>query len=265
MMNLLTSYYVVFIVIISGIVDYIDCYSAGVKLKDVDSLVFKAGQFTFSRKGGHSEPQLKCLGGPVKCKHQPKLVKCYNQGIKGSGDSFRNINWRCEADLADGYSFDKIKVNCEPFDYSNDLVVKGSCGLEYVLDFDNDDDDDDDDDKDNGDKKDRIKRQKNIGNWITYLITRIPRKSAELFFRNIFSFVFFSAIVYLFFFGWPTLPRRRRSSSSTPPWNPDESTQSIPNNRSRFNRQDREESIWATIIKVILEFAFEKLLKAFIR
>lgn len=254
--------FVIFIVIILD--NKADCYSGGIKLKDVDNLIFKANQYTNSRRGD-SEPQLKCTGGPNKCKYQPKFVKCHNVGIRGSNEGYKNIQWRCEADLMDGYSFDKIRVNCEPFEHPNDIyVVKGSCSLEYALDYDEKDKDKDDEkDDEREDKKyDRSRKRKDIGNWLIWAVTKIPKKSAELFFRNIFTFVIFSAIVYLFFFGWPTFPNRRRRS--IPPWDPDNESD-ISYNRPRFNRQEREESIWATILKVILEFAFEKLLKAFIR
>ncbi|KAK3698184.1 hypothetical protein QZH41_019287, partial [Actinostola sp. cb2023] len=44
--------------------------------------------------------------------------------------------WECKADMDNKYKFGEIAVNCEGYDYPDDpYILKGSCGLEYSLDY----------------------------------------------------------------------------------------------------------------------------------
>ena len=77
-------------------------------------------------------PQLKCVGGTAGCsRFVPKVVQCYNKGSDGF-----SIQWECKTEMNEDYRFGKINVNCEGYSSTTDTnVLKGSCGLEYSLDF----------------------------------------------------------------------------------------------------------------------------------
>jgi len=48
-----------------------------------------------------------------------------------------DAQWACSADMPAGYSFGRISVSCEGYDYPDDpYVLRGSCGLEYELRYD---------------------------------------------------------------------------------------------------------------------------------
>ena len=54
--------------------------------------------------------------------------------LQGS-DGF-DVQWKCEADLDSSVRFGSTDVTCEGYDYPEDpFVLKGSCGLEYGLEF----------------------------------------------------------------------------------------------------------------------------------
>ncbi|GAB6022114.1 hypothetical protein CHUAL_006257 [Chamberlinius hualienensis] len=102
-----------------------------VKLKDVSVLTLYADRMTSGRRSSPVS-QLKCVGGSAGCHaFRPQVVQCYNRGSDG-----QDIQWECKTDMDNAYRFGKIEVSCEGYDYSDDeYILKGSCGLEYTLDF----------------------------------------------------------------------------------------------------------------------------------
>jgi len=47
-----------------------------------------------------------------------------------------DIQWRCETDMPTDYRFGKTDISCEGFrDRHDPYVLKGSCGLEYTLEY----------------------------------------------------------------------------------------------------------------------------------
>ncbi|RWS27921.1 store-operated calcium entry-associated regulatory factor-like protein [Leptotrombidium deliense] len=101
-----------------------------IKLRDVQTLTFVQNEVTNSRRS-HPVPQLRCIGGTARYDFSPKSVQCYNRGFDGS-----DVQWECKTDLKNKYSFGKIFVNCEGYDYPEDeYILVGSCGLEYELDY----------------------------------------------------------------------------------------------------------------------------------
>ena len=52
---------------------------------------------------------------------------------------FRHIfsfQWECKSDMDNLYRFGEIEVVCEGYDYAEDpYITKGSCGLEYTLEY----------------------------------------------------------------------------------------------------------------------------------
>jgi store-operated calcium entry-associated regulatory factor len=102
-----------------------------VRLTDITALTFEAGQQTSYRRTS-SVPQLKCVGGSAhSMPGHPLVVQCTQAG----NDGF-NVQWRCDADMSSDYRFGRVEVVCEGYDSPDDpFVLRGSCGLEYVLDL----------------------------------------------------------------------------------------------------------------------------------
>uniref|UniRef100_A0A2K6EQG1 Store-operated calcium entry-associated regulatory factor n=1 Tax=Propithecus coquereli TaxID=379532 RepID=A0A2K6EQG1_PROCO len=77
-------------------------------------------------------PQLKCVGGTAGCdSYTPKVIQCQNKGWDGY-----DVQWECKTDLDVAYKFGKTVVSCEGYESSEDqYVLRGSCGLEYNLDY----------------------------------------------------------------------------------------------------------------------------------
>ncbi|CAB3404179.1 unnamed protein product [Caenorhabditis bovis] len=101
-----------------------------VKLRDVSALTLYKGKWTTGRRSSPTL-QLKCIGGSAKGAYEPKVVQCSNQGFDGT-----DVQWRCDADLPHDMEFGAITVSCEGYDYPDDpYILKGSCGLEYELDY----------------------------------------------------------------------------------------------------------------------------------
>ncbi|RUS89265.1 hypothetical protein EGW08_003008 [Elysia chlorotica] len=99
-------------------------------LSDVKALTLRQGQMTNARRSP-PVPQLKCVGGAAQYKFTPKVVQCINMGSDG-----HDIQWECKTDMDNAYRFGNVEVTCEGYDYPNDpYVLKGSCGLEYTLEF----------------------------------------------------------------------------------------------------------------------------------
>lgn len=103
-------------------------YRDRVKLRDVQALTLRLGQYTTGRRS-HPVPQLNCRGGSAGCRHQPSVVQCYNRGTNG-----RDVQWECKAEMKRSQKFGLIQVTCEGYDYPQDeYILVGSCGLEYYL------------------------------------------------------------------------------------------------------------------------------------
>ena len=103
-----------------------------VRLTDINVLTFSEGSYTTGRRANPVQ-QLTCVSGSacVQTHFKPKTVQCRNQGSDGY-----DVQWKCEADLDSSVSFGRTDVTCEGYDYPEDpYVLRGSCGLEYVLDF----------------------------------------------------------------------------------------------------------------------------------
>ncbi|XP_075528809.1 store-operated calcium entry-associated regulatory factor-like [Dermacentor variabilis] len=99
-----------------------------VKLKDVEVLTLRHGQYTTGRRSS-PVPQLKCLGGSAGCQDPPAVVQCYNRGSDGY-----STQWECKADMSQSQKFGTVEVTCEGYDYADDdYILAGSCGLEYRL------------------------------------------------------------------------------------------------------------------------------------
>jgi hypothetical protein len=80
--------------------------------------------------------QLKRSGGSLSPtqRFNPEVVEC--ELVETRGPEFY---WRCEAELSKRVQFSKTEVICEGWDGPSDSVyiVRGSCGLEYQLEFTN--------------------------------------------------------------------------------------------------------------------------------
>ncbi len=76
-------------------------------------------------------PQLKCVGGSASGRFTPQVVQCYNRGWDG-----QDVQWECKTDMEGDFRFGSVEVVCEGFDYPDDpYILKGSCGMEYTLDY----------------------------------------------------------------------------------------------------------------------------------
>jgi len=102
-----------------------------VKLKDIEVLTLRNGQFTKGRRSP-GVLQLSCVGGTAGCgAFTPQVVQCYNKGSDGF-----DVQWECKTDMDNAYRFGRVEVSCEGYDYPDDpYVLKGSCGLEYTIDL----------------------------------------------------------------------------------------------------------------------------------
>nr|XP_055190872.1 store-operated calcium entry-associated regulatory factor isoform X2 [Nyctereutes procyonoides] len=126
-------------------------------LRDIKALTLHHDRYTTSRRLDPI-PQLKCVGGTAGCdSYTPKVIQCQNKGWDGYdvqkwGTSlaqlvehvvldfgivrFRPHAWECKTDLDIAYKFGKTMVSCEGYEFSEDqYVLRGSCGLEYNLDY----------------------------------------------------------------------------------------------------------------------------------
>ncbi|KAF9292006.1 hypothetical protein BKA57DRAFT_411105 [Linnemannia elongata] len=103
-----------------------------VLLKDVQTLTLHQGRMTTGRRTS-PVPQIKCVGGNACGDFEPEVVQCTNAGFDGS-----DVQWKCQADLPDNLRFGQLDVFCEGYTYPDDpYVLKGSCGLEYKLQYTN--------------------------------------------------------------------------------------------------------------------------------
>jgi len=106
-----------------------------VDLRDIHKLSFHAGRLTTYRRL-LPVPELRCVGGSVCTGEYPDLlpdrVTCYNDFAT------RNfIRWDCHAlKMSINVRFGDTKLDCEGYSYKDDpYILRGSCGLQYELDF----------------------------------------------------------------------------------------------------------------------------------
>ncbi|XP_020911780.1 store-operated calcium entry-associated regulatory factor [Exaiptasia diaphana] len=101
-----------------------------IRLTDVQVLTLRHDKMTSGRRSS-PVPQAKCVGGTAGCRVVPKVIQCYNRGSDGF-----DVQWECKADMDNKYRFGEVAVNCEGFDYPDDpYILKGSCGVEYTIDY----------------------------------------------------------------------------------------------------------------------------------
>nr|KAF6370440.1 store-operated calcium entry associated regulatory factor [Myotis myotis] len=100
-------------------------------LRDIQALTLHYDRYTTSRRL-NPIPQLRCVGGTAGCDtYTPKVIQCQNKGWDGY-----DVQWECKTDLDVAYKFGKTVVSCEGYESSEDqYVLRGSCGLEYDLDY----------------------------------------------------------------------------------------------------------------------------------
>ena len=124
-------------------------------MDDIESLVFFRNKMTTSRRT-HKIHQLSCVGGTAGCKlftpdvstrstfdssylwtwltsGSNQLVEC--KRTTRDRESF-NKNWTCTAEISDRVILNHTEVICEGYDYAeDDYILRGSCGLEFTLDY----------------------------------------------------------------------------------------------------------------------------------
>ncbi|KAG0276799.1 hypothetical protein BGZ96_003140 [Linnemannia gamsii] len=103
-----------------------------VLLKDVQTLTLHQGRMTTGRRTSPVR-QIKCVGGNACGDFEPEVVQCTNAGFDGS-----DVQWKCQADLPENLRFGQLDVFCEGYAHPDDpFVLKGSCGLEFKLQYTN--------------------------------------------------------------------------------------------------------------------------------
>ncbi|CAJ0608546.1 unnamed protein product [Cylicocyclus nassatus] len=103
-----------------------------VLLRDVSTITLRDGQYTTGRREA-PVPQIKCVGGKAKGEYRPRTVQCTKQGFDGV-----DYQWKCVADMPHEFEFGQVTVTCEGYSYPEDpYILKGSCGLEYDLEYSN--------------------------------------------------------------------------------------------------------------------------------
>jgi hypothetical protein len=109
---------------------YISAYG-GILLKDVQVQTFTKGGFTVAGRSP-STPQLVCVGGSASKEHSKvESIQCKNVGFDG-----QDYNWKCESVLPKNIRLGRTEVVCEGFSNPVDpYILKGSCGLEYTLEY----------------------------------------------------------------------------------------------------------------------------------
>ncbi|PIC45996.1 hypothetical protein B9Z55_005831 [Caenorhabditis nigoni] len=131
MISRLTTSFLLWMLLVFTVV-FLESSAASDKvlLRDVSAITLHKGKMTTGRRVAPTL-QLKCVGGSAKGQFSPKVVQCANQGFDGS-----DVQWRCDADLPHNMEFGSLSVSCEGYDYADDpYILKGSCGLEYELEY----------------------------------------------------------------------------------------------------------------------------------
>jgi len=107
----------------------IDAHDDKIHMRDINSLVLHAGQYTTARR---STPilQVSCTGGTAAgFSNVVDTILCTNMGWSGS-----SVNWKCETDIPKKYKLGKIHVSCEGYDFKGDpFVLINSCAVNYEL------------------------------------------------------------------------------------------------------------------------------------
>jgi len=99
-------------------------------LQDVKVLTLYRGRYANARRTSVI-PQISCVGGSAARRYEPDVIQCTNVGWDGT-----DFQWKCESELPDDYHFGRITVTCEGYNSPQDpYVLKGSCGVEYELEF----------------------------------------------------------------------------------------------------------------------------------
>lgn len=112
-------------------------YFDPILLNNVSVLTFQKNQYT---RGRSPLLQLVCIGGDAKSySNTVENVQCYNMGMLDNNSP----NWKCETNLATSLKLGKVEVVCEKcykcnhIFKDNNYIFKGSCRLEYNLEFTN--------------------------------------------------------------------------------------------------------------------------------
>ena len=102
-----------------------------VRLRDVDALVFRAGEDVVDTRTHEVLPRLQCAYNPLGDDSVlPSAVMCENRGVDDRG----TVVWKCSAELDDALRFDNVQVSCEGYSHPGDEYVReGSCVLKYTL------------------------------------------------------------------------------------------------------------------------------------
>lgn len=100
-------------------------------LSNVESLTFRAGKMTASRRVS-PVPQLNCVGPSHVCKlYHVDVMRCTNEGAEYDAET---IQWACRAALPEYFKLGSTDVSCEGYASRDDpYVLKGSCGVDYRL------------------------------------------------------------------------------------------------------------------------------------
>eukprot|EP01098_Paradermamoeba_levis_P006454 TRINITY_DN2676_c0_g1_i1.p1 TRINITY_DN2676_c0_g1~~TRINITY_DN2676_c0_g1_i1.p1 ORF type:complete len:208 (+),score=43.81 TRINITY_DN2676_c0_g1_i1:97-720(+) len=101
-----------------------------VHITQLKNLAFEKGKLTTARRGSPI-PQLQCIGGSAKgTKYEPHKIRCENIGQD-------KPQWECHTEIQmDNVAIGSVAVSCEGYDSPKDsFVLKGSCGLDYTLEF----------------------------------------------------------------------------------------------------------------------------------
>ena len=101
-----------------------------VRLADVNALTFYRDRESTHRRVP-ALPQLTCVSGSGCAHFEPESIRCVNSGSSYDASS---IEWTCTASLPPEFKLGSTEVVCEGYDNpDDDLVLKGSCALEYRL------------------------------------------------------------------------------------------------------------------------------------
>lgn len=110
-----------------------------VYLPGLPFLTFAREAVTIGRRS-RTVPQLQCVGGGAAAaagEDWPLHVDCFNDGFYEGDSGDGSVRWECVGmPRGQGFELREEKVHCEGFAFTGDLwVVKGSCSLEYKLEF----------------------------------------------------------------------------------------------------------------------------------
>jgi len=109
------------------------CYAIAdqsINLRDISALTFTKGKYTTARRTSPIQ-QLKRVGGSVTDSYEPSVIQCKNTGFDGI-----SVQWQCKGDIDQKYRLGSVEVVCEGYNRPGDsLVLIGSCGLEYTLEY----------------------------------------------------------------------------------------------------------------------------------